>query len=181
MIDSQAVVTSCIRENLMTQKHTISALVENHFGVLCNISGLFSSRGFNIDSLSVGETEDPSISRMTIVVGGDDSVLEQVVKQLDRLIDVIRVIDITQGKFVERELVLIKVKADTATRAEVIQIAEVFRANIVDVSTHSMTIEVTGRYDKIQAIIGMLRSFGIMEIARTGTVALLRDSAIQEP
>jgi len=161
----------------MMQKHTISALVENHFGVLCRVSGLFSSRGFNIDSLSVGETEDPNISRMTIVVGGDDSVLEQVVKQLERLIDVIRVIDITQGKFVERELVLIKVKADTATRAEIIQIAEVFRSNIVDVSTRSMTIEVTGSNDKIQAIIGMLSSFGIEEIARTGTVALLRDSA----
>lgn len=160
----------------MAQKHTISVLVENHFGVLCRVSGLFSSRGFNIDSLSVGETEDPNISRMTIVVAGDDSVLEQVVKQLDRLIDVIRVIDITQGKFVERELVLIKVNADTKTRAEIIQIAEVFRSHIVDVSTSSMTIEVTGSYDKIQAIIGMLASFGIEEIARTGTVALLRDS-----
>jgi acetolactate synthase-1/3 small subunit len=158
------------------QKHTISALVENHFGVLCNVAGLFSSRGFNIDSLSVGETEEPSISRMTIVVEGDDSVLEQVVKQLNRLIDVIRVIDITQGKFVERELVLIKVKADTSTRAEIIQIAEVFRSNIVDVSPRSMTIEVTGSGDKIQAIISMLSTYGIEEIARTGTVALLRDS-----
>ncbi|CAI8000627.1 Acetolactate synthase small subunit [Geodia barretti] len=163
----------------MAQKHTISALVENHFGVLCRVAGLFSSRGFNIDSLSVGETEDPSISRMTIVVGGDDSVLEQVVKQLDRVIDVIRVIDITQGAFVERELMLIKVKADTTTRAEIIQIAEVFRAHIVDVCPRSMTIEVTGKNDKIQAIIGMLSSFGIEEIARTGTVALLRDSAVQ--
>ena len=160
----------------MLQKHTISALVENHFGVLCNVAGLFSSRGFNIDSLSVGETEDPSISRMTIVVQGDNSVLEQVVKQLNRLIDVIRVIDITQGKFVERELVLIKVKADTSTRAEIIQIAEVFRSNIVDVSPRSMTIEVTGSNDKIQAIISMLSSYGIEEIARTGTVALLRES-----
>ncbi|MCZ6635976.1 MAG: acetolactate synthase small subunit [bacterium] len=158
------------------QKHTISALVENHFGVLCRISGLFSSRGFNIDSLSVGETEDPTISRMTIVVRGDDSVLEQVVKQLNRLIDVIRVIDITQGKFIERELVLIKVKADTSTRSEIIQIAEVFRSNIVDVSTFSMTIEVTGNQDKVTAIISMLSIFGIQEIARTGTVALLRDS-----
>lgn len=158
------------------QKHTISALVENHFGVLCRISGLFSSRGFNIDSLSVGETEDPTISRMTIVVRGDDSVLEQVVKQLNRLIDVIRVIDITQGKFIERELVLIKVKADTSTRSEIIQIAEVFRSHIVDVSTSSMTIEVTGNQDKITAIISMLSIFGIQEIARTGTVALLRDS-----
>ena len=163
--------------NPMSQKHTISALVENHFGVLCRIAGLFSSRGFNIDSLSVGETEDPGISRMTIVVRGDAGVLEQVVKQLNRLIDVIRVIDITQGTFVERELVLIKVQADTDTRSEIIQIAEVFRASIVDVCPKSMTIEVTGKYDKAQAIINMLKSFGIIEIARTGTVALLRDSA----
>ncbi len=160
----------------MTQKHTISALVENHFGVLCRISGLFSSRGFNIDSLSVGETEDPNISRMTIVVEGDDRVLEQVVKQLGRLIDVIRVIDITQGAFVERELALIKVKADASTRSEIIQIAEVFRSNIVDVTTGSMTIEVTGNRDKISAMINMVGIFGIEEIARTGTVALLRDS-----
>ncbi|MFT5368816.1 MAG: acetolactate synthase-1/3 small subunit [Candidatus Latescibacterota bacterium] len=160
----------------MPQKHTISALVENHFGVLCRVAGLFSSRGFNIDSLSVGETEDPDISRMTIVVRGDDSVLEQVVKQLNRIIDVIRVIDITQGTFIERELTLIKVKATTTTRTEIIQIAEVFRANIVDVSAQSLTIEVTGRHDKVQAIIGMLNTYGIEEIARTGTVALLRDS-----
>lgn len=164
----------------MPQKHTISALVENHFGVLCRIAGLFSSRGFNIDSLSVGVTEDPAISRMTIVVRGDNSVLEQVVKQLNRLIDVIRVIDITQGTFIERELTLIKVNSNTTTRTEIIQIAEVFRANIVDVSANSMTIEVTGRHDKVQAIIGMLEPYGIEEIARTGTVALLRDSTPSE-
>ncbi len=162
----------------MPKKHTISALVENHFGVLCRIAGLFSSRGFNIDSLSVGETEDSTISRMTIVVRGDDRVLEQVVKQLGRLIDVIRVTDITQGRFVERELALIKVKADASTRSEIMQIAEVFRSNIVDVSTSSMTVEVTGNEDKIAAIINMLRAFGIKEIARTGTVALLRDFAL---
>jgi acetolactate synthase I/III small subunit len=160
----------------MPKKHTISALVENHFGVLCRISGLFSSRGFNIDSLSVGETEDPSISRMTIVVRGDDRVLEQVVKQLNRLVDVIRVIDITQGQFVERELALIKVKADPTTRSEIIQIAEIFRAGIVDACTSSITIEATGKEDKIVAMINMLKGFGIKEIARTGTVALLRDS-----
>lgn len=160
----------------MPKKHTISALVENHFGVLCRVSGLFSSRGFNIDSLSVGETEDPSVSRMTIVVRGDDRVLEQVVKQLNRLIDVIQVIDITQGAFVERELALIKVKADATTRSEIIQIAEIFRSNVVDVSRSSMTIEVTGGEKKVGAIIDMLAPFGIKEIARTGTVALLRDS-----
>ena len=160
----------------MLKRHTISALVENHFGVLCRIAGLFSSRGFNIDSLSVGETEDPNISRMTIVVKGDDRVLEQVVKQLNRLIDVIKVIDITHGTFIERELALIKVKSDTATRSEIIQIAEVFRANIVDVSTHSMTIEATGKVDKISAMMTMLSQYGITEMARTGNVALLRDS-----
>ncbi len=160
----------------MLKRHTISALVENHFGVLCRIAGLFSSRGFNIDSLSVGETEDPEISRMTIVVKGDDRVLEQVVKQLNRLIDVIKVIDITHGTFIERELALIKVKTDTLTRSEVIQITEVFRANIVDVSTHSMTIEATGKVDKINAMITMLSQYGITEMARTGNVALLRDS-----
>jgi len=160
----------------MPKKHTISALVENHFGVLCRVSGLFSSRGFNIDSLSVGETEDPSVSRMTIVVRGDDRVLEQVVKQLNRLIDVIQVIDMMQGAFVERELALIKVKADATTRSEIIQIAEIFRSNVVDVSRSSMTIEVTGGEKKVGAIIDMLAPFGIKEIARTGTVALLRDS-----
>ena len=160
----------------MLKRHTISALVENHFGVLCRISGLFSSRGFNIDSLSVGETEDPKVSRMTIVVKGDDRVLEQVVKQLNRLIDVIRVIDITDGTFIERELALIKVKSDPTTRSEIIQISEVFRASIVDVSTHSMTIEVTGKVDKINAMITMLSQYGITEMARTGNVALLRDS-----
>ena len=115
---------------------------------------------------------------MTIVVRGDDRVLEQVVKQLSRLIDVIRVTDITQGRFVERELALIKVKADASTRSEIMQIAEVFRSNIVDVSTSSMTVEVTGNEDKIAAIINMLRAFGIKEIARTGTVALLRDFSL---
>jgi acetolactate synthase-1/3 small subunit len=165
----------------MAKKHTISALVENHFGVLCRISGLFSSRGFNIDNLSVGDTEDPSISRMTIVVCGNDRVLEQVVKQLNRLVDVIRVIDITQGEFIERELALIKVKTDTTTRSEIMQIAEIFRAGIVDVSTHSMTIEATGKVDKIHAITNMLKTYGILEIARTGTVALLRDSQPKKP
>ena len=160
----------------MLKRHTISALVENHFGVLCRISGLFSSRGFNIDSLSVGETEDPNISRMTIVVKGDDRVLEQVVKQLNRLIDVIKVIDITHGTFIERELALIKVQSETATRSEIIQITEVFRASIVDVSTHSMTIEATGKVEKINAMIAMLSQYGITEMARTGNVALLRDS-----
>ena len=157
------------------QTHTISALVENHFGVLCRVSGLFASRGFNIDSLSVGETENPDVSRMTIVVKGDDRVLEQVNKQLGRLVDVIKIIDMTKGSFVERELALIKVSADKKTRPEIIQITEIFRAKVVDVSSTSMTIEATGKDDKINAMIGMLKPFGIKEMARTGSVALLRE------
>ncbi len=163
------------------KKHTISVLVENHFGVLAHVSGLFAGRGFNIDSLSVGETEDPTISRMTIVVKGDDRVLEQVVKQLNRLIDVIKVIDITDQKFVDRELALIKVNANKETRPEIIQISEVFRANVVDISPGTLTLEVTGDEDKIEAIIGMLRPFGIKELARTGKVAMVREGGRGKP
>ena len=160
----------------MTQKHTISALVENHFGVLCRVAGLFSSRGFNIDSLSVGETEDPSISRMTIVVGGDDSVLEQVVKQLDRLIDVIRVIDITQGQFVERELMLVKVKANLDTRSHILETVQLFRAKVVDVSNDAVTIEATGAHDKLEALLRVLEPFGVTELVKSGLVAVGRGS-----
>jgi len=156
------------------KKHTISALVENHFGVLARIAGLFSSRGFNIDSLSVGETEDPTISRMTIVVKGDDRILEQVTKQLNRLVDVIKVIDLTSQDFVNRELILIKVNATRTSRSEIMELVDVFRAKVVDISPSTVTIEVTGDESKINAIIGMLQPFGIQEIARTGKVALLR-------
>ena len=157
------------------KKHTISALVENHFGVLASVAGLFSSRGFNIDSLSVGETEDPSISRMTIVVNGDDRILEQVMKQLNRLVDVIKVIDLTVQDYVDRELLLIKVSTSKAARSEIMEIVHVFRSRIVDISPTTMTVEATGTEAKINAIIGMLRPFGIKEIARTGKVALLRE------
>ena len=157
------------------KKHTISALVENHFGVLASVAGLFSSRGFNIDSLSVGETEDPSISRMTIVVNGDDRILEQVMKQLNRLVDVIKVIDLTVQDYVDRELLLIKVSTSKAARSEIMEIVHVFRSRIVDISPSTMTVEATGTEAKINAIIGMLRPFGIKEIARTGKVALLRE------
>jgi len=157
------------------KKHTISALVENHFGVLARVAGLFSSRGFNIDSLSVGETEDPSVSRITIVVKADDRILEQVTKQLNRLADVIKVIDLTVQDFVDRELVLIKVNTSKAARSEIMEIVHVFRGRIVDISPTTMTVEATGTEGKINAIIGMLRPFGIKEIARTGKVALLRE------
>jgi len=157
------------------KKHTISALVENHFGVLARVAGLFSSRGFNIDSLSVGETEDPSVSRITIVVKADDRILEQVTKQLNRLADVIKVIDLTVQNFVDRELVLIKVNTSKAARSEIMEIVHVFRGRIVDISPTTMTVEATGTEGKINAIIGMLRPFGIKEIARTGKVALLRE------
>ncbi len=157
------------------KKHTISALVENHFGVLASVAGLFSSRGFNIKSLSVGETEDPSISRMTIVAKGDDRILEQVMKQLNRLVDVIKVIDLTIQDYVDRELLLIKVSTSKAARSEIMEIVHVFRSRIVDISPNTMTVEATGTEAKINAIIGMLRPFGIKEIARTGKVALLRE------
>lgn len=156
-------------------KHTISVLVENKFGVLARISGLFSGRGFNIDSLAVGETQDPTVSRMTIVVQGDDLVLEQVVKQLNKLIEVIKVIDMKGKEKVERELVLIKVGSNAKTRPEIMQIVDIFRAKIVDVAHESMTIELTGDGSKIEGFFDLMKGFGIQEVARTGKVALLRE------
>ncbi|MCO5383545.1 acetolactate synthase small subunit [Methanosarcina sp. Z-7115] len=155
-------------------KHTLAILVENKSGVLFRVASLFSRRGYNIDSLAVGVTEDPEISRMTIVVHGDDHVLEQVTKQLNKLIDVIKVLDIGGDEAVERELALIKVSADVNNRAEIIQIANIFRARIVDVAPKSMTVEVTGDESKIQAIEKLLRQFGIKEMVRTGKIALVR-------
>ena len=155
-------------------KHTLAVLVENKSGVLARVASLFSRRGYNIDSLTVGVAEDPDISRMTIVVHGDDHVLEQVTKQLNKLVDVIKVSDIGGDDTVERELALIKVSADVNTRAEIIQIADIFRARIVDVSPKSMIVEVTGDEGKVQAIEKLLRQFGIKEIVRTGKVALVR-------
>jgi acetolactate synthase-1/3 small subunit len=156
------------------KRHTISVLVENHPGVLARIAGLFSGRGFNIESLSVGETEDPTASRMTVVVRGDDPILEQVTKQLNKLVDVIKVSDLTSEQFIERELVLVKVSADGKSRSEILQICDIFRARIVDVAPKTVTIEVTGTEDKIDALVNMLRPFGIREMARTGSVALTR-------
>jgi acetolactate synthase-1/3 small subunit len=157
-------------------KHTLSVLVENHPGVLSRVAGLFSRRGFNIESLAVGVTERPDISRMTIVVEGDDYTVEQVSKQLNKLIDVIKVSDIAPEDSVSRELVLIKVDADPSVRSEIIQIAEIFRANIVDVSKKSMIIELTGDKNKVNAMEELLRQFGIKELVRTGIIALNRGS-----
>ena len=155
-------------------RHTIAVLVENKSGVLARIAGLFSARGFNIDSLSVGETEDVTISRMTIVVRGDEQILEQVMKQLNKLIDVIKVSDFLNVGHVERDFVMIKVKADSSTRSEILQIVDIFRAKIIDVSAETLIIEMTGNADKIKALIKMLQTFEIEEVARTGIIAMSR-------
>lgn len=155
-------------------KTTLSVLVENHPGVLFRIAGLFSRRGFNIDSLAVGTTENPDISRITIVVEGDEYVVEQVKKQLNKLVDVIKVSKIIPEDSVTRELVLIKVDAEPQVRSEIIHMAEIFRANIVDVSRKSMTIELTGDKGKISAFEELLKPFGIKELVRTGVIAVNR-------
>jgi len=159
-------------------KHTLAILVENKPGVLTRVAGLFSRRGFNIESLAVGVTENPDISRMTIVVTGDDHVLEQVEKQLNKLIDVIRVSDIPVEESVNRELALIKVGVDSSSRAEVMQIVDVFRAKIVDVGSKSLIVEVTGDESKINAIEQLLRQFGVKEMVRTGKVAMNRGAKV---
>lgn len=156
------------------QSHTLSILVENHSGVLTRVAALFARRGYNIDSLAVGRTEDSGISRMTIVVYGDDAVIEQVTKQLYKLIEVIKVVDLSKEEYVDRELALIKVAATPETRAEILQIVEIFRAKIIDVGSVTLTIEVTGDSEKISALEKLLRPFGIKELARTGKVGLLR-------
>ena len=155
-------------------KHTISVLVENKPGVLARISGLFSARGFNIDSLAVGETEQHDISRMTIVVKGDEKILEQVMKQLNKLIDVIKVTDFVGQSCLERDLVLIKVNAGKGRRSEILEIVDIFRAKIVDVATNSLIVEMTGDEEKIFALVNMLKPFGIKEMVRTGIVAMGR-------
>ncbi|MFZ5985775.1 MAG: acetolactate synthase small subunit [Bacillota bacterium] len=155
-------------------KHTLSVLVENHPGVLSRVAGLFSRRGFNIDSLAVGVTENPDVSRMTIVVDGDDYIVEQVGKQLNKLVDVIKIKQLDKGDSVSRELALIKVSATASTRAEIIQIVEIFRAKIVDVSKNTLTIEISGGTEKVAALEDMLKQFGIKEIVRTGTIAIER-------
>jgi len=156
--------------------HTLSILVENHYGVLTRVAALFARRGYNIDSLAVGMTEDPGISRMTIVVYGDNAVIEQVIKQLYKLIEVIKVVDLSAEEYVDRELALIKVSATSETRAEILQIVEIFRAKVVDIGSNTMMIEITGGSEKISALEKLLRPFGIKELARTGKVGLLRGS-----
>ncbi len=155
-------------------RHILAVLVENNPGVLTRVAGLFSRRGYNIDSLTVGRTENPQISRMTIVVEGDDLVLEQVTKQLHKLIDVIKINDITSEEYVDRELVLIKVGADPSVRGEIMQIVDIFRARIVDIGRRTLIIECTGDEGKINAVIESLKPFGIKELVRTGKVAMLR-------
>ncbi|MBD3181816.1 acetolactate synthase small subunit [Candidatus Poribacteria bacterium] len=155
-------------------RHTISVLVENKSGVLARVAGLFSGRGYNIDSLNVAETEDTTVSRMTIVARGDDKILEQITKQLNRLVDVIKVNDLSTEKHVERELVMIKVSSQPGNRSEIIHIADIFRANIVDVGHEAMIIAVTGNEEKIAALINILNPYGIKEIARSGRVAIVR-------
>ncbi len=155
-------------------RHTISVLVENKFGVLTRIAGLFSGRGYNIDTLNVGPTHDPNTSRMTIVTRGDDATLEQIVKQLNKLVDVLKVQDFREGEYIDRELVLVKVSVDSKTRAEVMQITDIFRAKIVDVQPKTLTIEITGNESKIEKFLELMRSFGIVDLTRTGKVALPR-------
>lgn len=155
-------------------KHTISVLVDNKPGVLARIAGLFSGRGFNIDSLSVGETQDSTTSRMTIISHGDDAILEQITKQLNKLVDVIKVQDFSGKEFVERELVLIKVSCTRENRPEIIEIVDIFRAKIVDVSHNTITVEITGAEKKVEAFIELMKPFGIKELVRTGEVAIAR-------
>jgi len=158
-------------------KHTIVALVEDKPGVLNRMASLFRRRGFNIESIAVGHSEIPHLSRMTIVVDGAAAMVEQVRKQLDKLVDTVKVSDITADDMVARELALIKVKATSATRSEIMQIVDIFRANIVDVASDSVTVEVTGDEDKIDSLLSLLRGFGIREISRTGRIAMTRGSS----
>jgi acetolactate synthase-1/3 small subunit len=159
---------------MATSKHTIVAIVQDRPGVLNRMVSLFRRRGFNIESIAVGHSEEAHLSRVTIVVDGSNAMVEQVRKQLDKLIDVVRISDITGDKITVRELAMVKVKASSATRGEIIEIADIFRANIVDVSSDSLTIEITGDEDKIDSMLKLLRGFGIREIARTGRIAMIR-------
>jgi acetolactate synthase-1/3 small subunit len=162
---------------LSNNKHTLVALVEDKPGVLNRVSSLLRRRSFNIDSIAVGHTEQVNLSRMTIIVEGDDARVEQARKQLDKIIEVVKIVDITSNESVARELALVKVKASASTRSEIIQIVDIFRANIVDVSSDSVMVEVTGDENKINSLLELLRGFGIREIARTGRIALTRGGA----
>ncbi len=157
-------------------EHIISTLVENKFGVLARVAGLFSARGYNIESLSVAPTMDPTTSMITIVTEGDDRIIEQIIKQLNKVIEVLKVVDLTEADFVDRETALIKVNAKPEHRDEAIRICEIFRAKIVDSTPQTYTIEITGVQDKIRAIINLLRPLGIKELVRTGRVAIAREA-----
>ncbi len=165
-----------MRDKEAKKRHVIAMLVENRTGVLARIAGLIAAKGYNIESLSVGETLDQTVSRMTLVVRGDDWVIEQAVKQLNRLIDVIKVSDLTDEDIVERELILMRVNAEPAIRAEVLRIADIFRAKVVDVTPMTYTLELTGDEDKLDAFIELLKPYGIQEFVRTGKVVMVRGS-----
>jgi len=166
--------STAVYNETVNLRRTLSVLVENKFGVLARIATLFAARGYNIDSLAVGITEDPAVSRMTIVCSGNAAVLEQVEKQLNKLIDVIKVVNFDDTSHIERDLALVKVKADKSSRSEIFQIVDIFRAKIVDVAADSLVIEVTGDEEKVQALETLLRPFGIKEMVRTGIIALAR-------
>ena len=155
-------------------KHTISVLLQNKPGVLSRVTGLFSGRGFNIESLCVAETLEPSVSCLTLVTSGDDSIIEQITKQLHKLIDVIKVYDMAEAEYVERQMALIRVKAEAGTRAEVLRVIDIFRGKVVDVSPKSYAVEITGPATKIQAVIDILKPIGIQEIVKTGAIAMVR-------
>ena len=156
-------------------KHTLSVLVENTPGALSRITGLFSGRAFNIESLNVAATLDPTLSHLTLVTTGDEFIIEQIIKQLRRLVDVFKVVDVSEGEFVEREMSLIKVRAEEESRAEILRMCDIFRCKVVDVSPKSYTLEVTGPESKLRAVIELLHPIGIKEISRTGTIAMIRE------
>jgi acetolactate synthase-1/3 small subunit len=155
-------------------RHTISVWVDNIPGVLSRVTGLFSGRGFNIESLCVAETIDPEVSRITLVTTGDEQIIEQIIKQLRKLINVIKVVDLTPLEHVEREMALVKVKAEDRSRAEVLRVADIFRCRVVDVSPNTYTLEVTGNHEKIKAVLDLLKTHGVQEVVRTGTLAIQR-------
>ena len=162
-------------------RHVLSALVQNVPGVLSNISGMLASRGYNIDSLAVGVTDDPHLSRMTFVVVGDDSVLEQVRKQLEKIVTVVRVDDISSQDHVERDLMLLRVKSPADVRSQISELTDIFRGRIVDVAAEAVMIEISGQEKKIEAFVDMMRPFGIIELVRTGRIAMVRGAKTEEP
>jgi acetolactate synthase-1/3 small subunit len=162
-------------------RHTISVLVENEFGVLARVAGLFSGRGFNIESLCVAETLEPAVSAMTIVTTGSESILEQILKQLNKLVNVIKVTDFQDTDFVSREMVLVKINADEKNREEILRMVEIFRGRIIDVSPKSYTVEITGNDEKVRAFLTLVKPLGVKELVRTGSVAIMRGEKTMGP